>query len=98
LELPLALARALLHSEVARNYVRAVEVSHVLDEMQNIFLSQCLFAVSHFTRGQMHTSQELAKLVEMTEGTEDPTPLFLAHGSWGRVHSGRPFGPLVTGS
>ena len=81
----LSASKGLAAPEVASNYVRAVQLSRVLGETQSIFLAQCLLAVSHFTRGEMQTSQKLAKqLVDLTEGTDDRTQLFLAHGLMGQ--------------
>ena len=80
----LSASKSLAAPEVADNYLRAVQLSRVLGETQNIFLAQSLLAVSHYQRGEMQTSQELAKqLVELIEGTDDRTQLFLAHGLMG---------------
>lgn len=71
--------------EVESTSLRAVQLSVALGDGQKLFWAQCLLAKSYFMRAKMQNAQELAKqLVELAEGSADPSQLFLAHAIMGQ--------------
>jgi len=66
--------------EVESASLRAVQLSVALGDRQKLFWAQCLLAKSYSMRAEMQNAQELAKqLVDLAEGSGDPSQLFLAH-------------------
>ena len=71
--------------EVESASLRAVRLSVALGDKQKLFWAQCLLAKSYFMRAKMQNTQELAKqLLDLAEGSDDPSHPFLAHALMGQ--------------